>query len=576
MGPIESRYRRHLREPARLQEMQTMAQTTLTDTFFDSFDLHPLLISGVHAAGFTRCTPIQALTLPFALQGRDIAGQAQTGTGKTAAFLVATMQRLLTKPALPERGPTDPRAVIVAPTRELAIQIEKDFQAIGRNTGLKSALIYGGVDYDKQRDLLRSGVDIIIATPGRMIDYFKQHVFSFRAVEVFVLDEADRMFDLGFIKDVRFLMRRLPERDLRQCLLFSATLSHRVLELAYENMNEAEQLTVETENITADRVRQVVYYPSSEEKIPLLISLLSRIDATRSMIFVNMKVAAEKVARRLERQGFRVGMLSGDVPQKKRQSLLGKFQRGEIEVLIATDVAARGLHIPDVSHVINYDLPNDAEDYVHRIGRTARLGAEGDAISFACDMYAQNLPDIEKYIGQKIPTAPIDPEMLVIPPPVHRPAPLNASPIDDEDDDSIPTNPPPRKSAPSRRNGSSSSGPRREGGSRDGARRPHSSAPRSAPPAPSATPAPLLADAALASPVLGEAADGDGAARRRRRGGRGRRRGERIEGSETALNAVDVAPNAVPAVKVAAVNEPVAKAPKKPGFFNRLGRLFKR
>jgi ATP-dependent RNA helicase RhlB len=550
-----------------------MAQTTLTDTFFDSFDLHPLLISGLHAAGFTRCTPIQALTLPFALQGRDIAGQAQTGTGKTAAFLVATMQRLLTKPALPERGPTDPRAVIVAPTRELAIQIEKDFQAIGRNTGLKSALIYGGVDYDKQRDLLRSGVDIIIATPGRMIDYFKQHVFSFRAVEVFVLDEADRMFDLGFIKDVRFLMRRLPERDLRQCLLFSATLSHRVLELAYENMNEAEQLTVETENITADRVRQVVYYPSSEEKIPLLISLLSRIDATRSMIFVNMKVAAEKVARRLERQGFRVGMLSGDVPQKKRQSLLGKFQRGEIEVLIATDVAARGLHIPDVSHVINYDLPNDAEDYVHRIGRTARLGAEGDAISFACDMYAQNLPDIEKYIGQKIPTAPIDAEMLVIPPPVHRPAPLNGTPLE-EDDDSIPTNPPPRKSAPSRRNGSPS-GPRRDGGSRDGARHPHSSS-STRPARPAAAPAIVADAAATAAPVSGDAASGDAAAKRRRRGGRGRRRGERIEGSETGLNAVDVAPDAVPAVKVAATQEPVAKAPKKPGFFNRLGRLFKR
>jgi ATP-dependent RNA helicase RhlB len=415
----------------------------LTDVFFDSFELHPDLLSGLHAAGFTRCTPIQALTLPLALAGRDVAGQAQTGTGKTAAFLVAVVQRLLTRPAMAERGPTDPRAVIIAPTRELAIQIDKDFRAIAGNTGLKCALIYGGVDYDKQRDLLRSGVDIIVATPGRMLDYFKQHVFSFKAAEIMVIDEADRMFDLGFIKDVRFIMRRLPERDQRQCLLFSATLSHRVLELAYEHMNEAEKLTVETEFVTADRVRQLIYFPASEEKLPLLISLLSRTDAQRSMIFVNMKVAAEKVARRLERQGFAVGMLSGDVPQKKRQSLLGKFKRGEIEILIATDVAARGLHIPDVSHVYNYDLPQDAEDYVHRIGRTARLGAEGDAISFACDMYAQSLPDIETYNGQKIPVGTIDPGMLALPPPRHRPVPVAA--VEEEDDGSIETRPPPRK-----------------------------------------------------------------------------------------------------------------------------------
>jgi ATP-dependent RNA helicase RhlB len=398
-----------------------MSQQPLTDIFFDSFDLHPTLLEGLHAAGFTRCTPIQAMTLPVALAGHDVAGQAQTGTGKTAAFLVSTMQRLLTRPALSERGDKDPRALIIAPTRELAIQIEKDFQSIGRATGLRSALIYGGVDYDKQREQLRSGVDIIIATPGRLIDYFKQHVFSFRAVEVMVIDEADRMFDLGFIKDVRYLMRRLPERERRQGLLFSATLSYRVLELAYEHMNNPEKLTAETDNITADRVRQIVYFPATEEKLTLLVSLVSRMDATRSMVFVNTKITAEKVSRRLERQGFRVGVLSGDVPQKKRQTLLARFQRGDIELLIATDVAARGLHVPDVSHVFNYDLPQDAEDYVHRIGRTARLGAEGDAVSFACDLYAMSLPDIETYIGQKIPVGAIDPALLVLPPPRHRP-----------------------------------------------------------------------------------------------------------------------------------------------------------
>ena len=400
-----------------------MPQQPLTDILFDSFELHPSLLSGLHAAGFIRCTPIQALTLPVALAGRDVAGQAQTGTGKTAAFLVAILQRLMTRPAFPERGAHDPRALIIAPTRELAIQIEKDFQSIGGGTGLRSALIYGGVDYDKQRQQLREGVDIIIATPGRLLDYFKQHVFSFRAVEVMVIDEADRMFDLGFIKDVRYLMRRLPERERRQSMLFSATLSFRVLELAYEHMNQPEKLTVETENVTADRVRQAVYFPATEEKLPLLVALLSRMDALRSMVFVNTKIAAERVSRKLERQGFRVAVLSGDVPQKKRQTLLGRFQRSEIEVLIATDVAARGLHIPDVSHVFNYDLPHEAEDYVHRIGRTARLGAEGDAVSFACDLYAMTLPEIEAFIGQKIPVLPIDPALLVLPPPRHRPMP---------------------------------------------------------------------------------------------------------------------------------------------------------
>jgi ATP-dependent RNA helicase RhlB len=390
----------------------SMTDKPLTDVAFSSLDLHPVLLEGLTQAGFTRCTPIQALTLPLALTGKDVAGQAQTGTGKTIAFLVAVVNRLLTRPAIANRGETDPRALILAPTRELAIQIQKDAQKVAAETGLRFALIYGGVDYDKQREMLRAGCDVIIATPGRLIDYLKQRVFSLAACEAVVLDEADRMFDLGFIKDIRFLLRRMPPAAERQSLLFSATLSHRVLELAYEHMNDPEKLTVETETVTAARVRQVVYFPAAEEKIPLLLNLLARTEAKRSMIFVNMKVAAEKVSRRLERQGHRVAMLSGDVPQKKRQSLLAKFQRGEIGILVATDVAARGLHIDGVSHVYNYDLPNDCEDYVHRIGRTARLGAEGDAISFACDMYAMSLPEIEAYIEQKIPVEQITPDLL--------------------------------------------------------------------------------------------------------------------------------------------------------------------
>lgn len=400
-----------------------MSEKPLTDTLFSTLDLHPALLAGLEKAGFTRCTPIQAMTLPVALAGRDVAGQAQTGTGKTLAFLVAAINRLLSRPALAEKNPEDPRALILAPTRELAIQIHKDAMKFASDLGLKFALIYGGVDYDKQRAQLQSGVDIIIATPGRLIDYVKQHkVVSLHACEMCILDEADRMFDLGFIKDLRFLLRRMPARTERQTLLFSATLSHRVLELAYEHMNEPEKLVVEAETITAERVRQKLYYPADEEKLPLLLGLLSRSEGARTMVFVNTKAFVERVARALEKAGYRVGVLSGDVPQKKRETLLRRFQQGQLEILVATDVAARGLHIDGVSHVYNYDLPFDAEDYVHRIGRTARLGAEGDAISFACERYAMSLPDIEAYIEQKIPSEPVTQELLTALPRPERPA----------------------------------------------------------------------------------------------------------------------------------------------------------
>ncbi|MCY7313897.1 MAG: ATP-dependent RNA helicase RhlB [Pseudoxanthomonas sp.] len=415
-----------------------MSDKPLTDITFSSFDLQPALLAGLEAAGFTRCTPIQALTLPVALPGGDVAGQAHTGTGKTLAFLVTVMNRLMTRPALADRKPEDPRALILAPTRELAIQIHKDAVKFGADLGLRFALVYGGVDYDKQRELLQQGVDVIIATPGRLIDYVKQSkVVSLHACEICVLDEADRMFDLGFIKDIRFLLRKMPERTTRQTLLFSATLSHRVLELAYEHMNEPQKLVVETEFITAAKVRQKVYFPANEEKVPLLIGLLSRSEGARTMIFVNTKAWVERVARSLERAGYRVGVLSGDVPQKKRESLLARFQKGQLEILVATDVAARGLHIDGVSHVYNYDLPFDAEDYVHRIGRTARLGAEGDAISFACEIYAQSLPDIEAFIEQKLPVEPVTAELLVALPRAPRALPEAGAEVDEDEGESI-------------------------------------------------------------------------------------------------------------------------------------------
>ena len=453
-----------------------MTDKPLTDIAFSNFDLHPDLLRGLEQAGFSRCTPIQALTLPHALQGRDVAGQAQTGTGKTLAFLVAVINRLMRQPALANRADSDPRALILAPTRELAIQIEKDAAKFAGALGLRFALIYGGVDYDKQREQLRSGVDVIVATPGRLIDYYKQKVFALHACEMVVLDEADRMFDLGFIKDIRFLLRRMPSCEERQSLLFSATLSHRVLELAYEHMNEPIKLTVETESVTTARVRQTVYYPSTEEKIPLLLNLLAGIDASRSIIFVNTKAAAERVTNRLARYGHRVATLSGDVPQKKRQSLLAKFQRGDLSLLVATDVAARGLHIPDVSHVFNYDLPQDAEDYVHRIGRTARLGAEGDAISFACDKYAMTLPEIEAFIEQSIPVAQMTPDLLIMPkaPPRSEAEIASGQNEPDDDDGSVASGPPP---AAGRRPGGGRPGGR-PGGGRPGGGRSRSSSSR--------------------------------------------------------------------------------------------------
>jgi ATP-dependent RNA helicase RhlB len=262
-------------------------------------------------------------------------------------------------------------------------------------------------------------VDILVGTPGRLIDYFKQRIFSLRTVQVVVLDEADRMFDLGFIKDIRFLLRRMPHPDQRLNMLFSATLSHRVSELAYEHMNAPEVVNVSPETKAADKVRQVLYHVASDEKIPLLLGLLRSKDPTRSLVFVNTKRAAERVAGYLIGNGVETAVLSGDVPQSKRIKLLGRFQSGDIPVLVATDVAARGLHIPDVSHVFNYDLPQDAEDYVHRIGRTARAGASGDAVTFACEQYVYSLPEVEEYVGQSIPVAAVTDDLLVEPrPPV--------------------------------------------------------------------------------------------------------------------------------------------------------------
>ena len=548
-----------------------MTDKPLTDIAFSNFDLRPELLAGLESAGFTRCTPIQAMTLPISLSGRDVAGQAQTGTGKTLAFLVTLVNRLLSKPALANRGPADPRAMILAPTRELAIQIHKDAEKFASSLGLKFALIYGGVDYDKQRAQLTAGCDVIIATPGRLIDYVRQGVVHLHACEVCILDEADRMFDLGFIKDLRFLLRKLPRREERQTLMFSATLSHRVLELAYEHMNEPEKLIVETETITAARVRQIVYFPANEEKLPLLIGLLSRTEANRTMVFVNTKAWVERVARALEKAHYRVGVLSGDVPQKKRQSLLAKFQRGELELLVATDVAARGLHIDNVSHVYNFDLPFEAEDYVHRIGRTARLGAEGDAISFACEIYAQGLPAIETYIEQKIPVAAVTAELLTAIPRAPR---AKVASVDGEAEESIADifrearaemaekdkgRGGPSKGRPGDRGPRSGSRPGGSGSSRDG--RPPRRDERPARAANAVT-----ATAAVTTPAAERGPEGE-------RARRPRHRGPRREGAETTT-----AHQATPTPRVTPMPTPAAAAPvgvSKESFFKRLSSRVK-
>ena len=438
-----------------------MQDTHLSDLKFSSLNLHTNLLKGVEDAGFEYCTPIQALALPLVLDNKDVAGQAQTGTGKTAAFLLATMQRLIlddekqaadqeagnpeeaasvSKLADDDEGDEDNqtqtkaqpvnktagkkdlkaiRSLILAPTRELAIQIHKDAVVLAKYTDLKLGLAYGGTGFESQRSTIEDGVDILIGTPGRVIDYFKRGVFHLKNVQVAVMDEADRMFDLGFIADIRYLLRRMPEPKSRLNLLFSATLSFRVDELAYEHMNAPIPVKVGSE-VLVQRIEEVAYYPAQNEKISLLINLLKLGDRDRALVFINTKHEAAKIFDWVEANGLKAAILSGDVPQDRREKLLKRFHDGEVDILVATDVAARGLHIPDVSHVYNYDLPQDAEDYVHRSGRTARAGASGHAISFICEKYAYSMMDIEEFIGHALPVKAIDESLLI--PPENKPA----------------------------------------------------------------------------------------------------------------------------------------------------------
>ncbi len=367
---------------------------------FAEFNLSDPVIRGIQDAGFVVCTPVQELALPITLEGKDIAAQAQTGTGKTAAFLITLFERIL---GMDKRKPGVPSALILAPTRELALQIYQDGQILGRHTGLETVAVFGGIDYQKQAKQLREGVDIVVATPGRLIDYMKQKAFIPGRIKILVVDEADRMFDMGFIKDLRYILRRLPPYHQRQSMLFSATLSSRVLELTYEYMNLPKEIYVTPDDVTVDSVEQILFHVERRKKLSLLLGLLEREPWQRVLIFANTKATVEWLTAKLKGNNYPVQGLTGNLSQRQRLRIINHFKSGGLKILIATDVASRGLHVEEISHVINYDLPQDREDYVHRIGRTARAGLAGKAVSLACEAYVYSLEAIEEYIGQKIP-----------------------------------------------------------------------------------------------------------------------------------------------------------------------------
>jgi ATP-dependent RNA helicase RhlB len=378
---------------------------------FSELDVPDEIKQGIEHAGFTICTPVQEAVIPRALRGEDVAAQAQTGTGKTAAFLISLFSRMVRNPVVDPGN--SPQALIIAPTRELADQIYHEAERIGKFTGFRLLAVYGGIDYHKQMDTLRKGVDVLVGTPGRLIDYFKQHVYSLKKTRYLIIDEADRMFDMGFIDDLRYLIKKMPPYAKRQSMLFSATLSYRVMELAYEHMNLPEKISITPERVTVEQVEQVLYHVGKHEKIPLLLGILGKERPGRALIFVNTRRAAEMVVERLNRNSWKAQAITGDIEQKKRLRILADFKEDRLPILVATDVASRGIHVEGVTHVINYDLPQDAEDYVHRIGRTGRAGASGRAVSLADEEYVYSLEEIEKYIGQKIPVDWADDTMYV-------------------------------------------------------------------------------------------------------------------------------------------------------------------
>jgi ATP-dependent RNA helicase RhlB len=378
----------------------TATSTLFSHRTFDEYDLLPEVRQGLDDAGFTHCTLVQAEVLPLSLPGRDVVGQAQTGTGKTAAYLVTIFNRLMCSPRPTKRAP---RALIIGPTRELVVQIAADARALGSHTGLEVGVAFGGIDLEEQRAVLAKGPDIVVGTPGRLLDFLRRGVTTLSAVRVLVVDEADRLFDMGFIDDLHDIIRRMPPPTRRQTMFFTATLTERVGRLGWREMRNPAEVIVNPEELTPDHLEQVLYHVGSHEKFSLLLGLLEREGCERTMLFVNTRDEATRLTERLTRHGYVARQLTGSVVQRRRLKVLEEFKDGTLPILVATDVASRGLHIEGVSHVINYDLPFDPEDYVHRVGRTARAGAHGKAISLACENFVYSLPAIQQLLGAEIP-----------------------------------------------------------------------------------------------------------------------------------------------------------------------------
>ncbi len=373
------------------------------ETRFHDLDLRDELMRGIAELGFEYCSPIQAGILPQTLQGHDAIGKAQTGTGKTAAFLITIFNDLLCNPVEGERFLGEPRAVVIAPTRELVMQIAEDARDLGKYTGLNVITLIGGMDYQKQLNRMTSDiVDLVVATPGRLIDFMTRRDVYLDHVEILVLDEADRMLDMGFIPQVKRIVRATPRKEDRQTLLFSATFTQDIINLSQQWTYHPVKVDIEPEHVATDSVDQKIYMVRSDERFRVLSNLIRSPECDSLIVFANRRDQVRRLHERLRKSGVSCGILSGEIPQAKRTKTLDQFKKGEIKVLVATDVAGRGIHVDGISHVVNYNLPEDPEDYVHRIGRTGRAGATGISISFASEDDAFLLPDLEALLGQKL------------------------------------------------------------------------------------------------------------------------------------------------------------------------------